>query len=199
MGGLLMITILHGGQTGTDRGAHEAAIDAGWLVGGYMPKEGRDERGPIPPEVARYLKPCTRPGFGARTEDNVRTAGALLVVVPDCDDPRATPGTAKTLELAADRQLRRMVVDPGANVWQLARWIRNMLYLQTQLSFGARIDSVPLHLMVAGPRESKWAAARVETAGLLRRVALEMRAIDAGTSEEQNRRRPRKEVSRLEE
>lgn len=185
-----MITILHGGQTGVDRGAHEAALDVGWLVDGYMPKEGRDERGPIPPAVARYLKPCTRSGYGARTEDNVRTAGALLVVVPDCDDPRATPGTAKTLELAADRHLRRMVVDSGANVWQLASWIRNMRHLQTQLPFARAVDLVPLHLMVAGPRESKWAAARVETAGLLRRVALEMRAIDAGTSEEQNRRRP---------
>lgn len=184
-----MIIVLHGGQTGADRGAHEAALDAGWLLGGYMPKDGRDERGQIPPEVARFLMPCARPGLAARTEDNVRMASALLVVVRDVDDPRATPGTAKTIDLASRRQLRRMVVDPSASAWQLASWIRNMI--GRQLSFAQTIDPIPLRLMVAGPRESKWPAARIETAGLLRRVALEMRAIDAGTSEEQNRRLPR--------
>ena len=38
-----MITITHGGQTGVDRGAHEAAIDNGWRVAGYMPRDQRDE------------------------------------------------------------------------------------------------------------------------------------------------------------
>lgn len=187
-----MITILHGGQTGVDRGAHEAAIDVGWKVDGYMPSHGRDEFGPIPPDVARYLKPCVRSGLGARTEENVRAAGALIVVVHDVDDPRATPGTAKTLDLAAGCRLRRMVVDPRADVWQIASWVRNMIGTQQPLLIAHALDPIPLRLMVAGPRESKWAAGRVETAGLLRRVALEMRAIDAGTSEEQNRRMPRR-------
>jgi Circularly permutated YpsA SLOG family len=186
------VVVIHGGQTGVDRGAHEAALDVGWLVDGYMPKDVRDERGPIPIDVARYLKPCARSGYGARTEENVHMADALLVVVRDADDPRATPGTAKTIDLAARHHMRRMIVDPSANVWQLASWIRNMSQFQGRLPLGGASDPIALRLMVAGPRESKWASARIETASLLRRVALEMRAIDAGTSEEQNRRLPRR-------
>lgn len=39
-----LITIIHGGQSGADRGAHEAAISNGWNVTGYMPRDCRDER-----------------------------------------------------------------------------------------------------------------------------------------------------------
>ncbi|HSX21410.1 MAG TPA: putative molybdenum carrier protein, partial [Gaiellaceae bacterium] len=70
-----MITIVHGGQTGVDRGAHEAAIDNGWRVAGYMPRDGRDELGPIPPDVARFLVAHEKAGYGARTEANVRASG----------------------------------------------------------------------------------------------------------------------------
>lgn len=183
-----MITILHGGQTGVDRGAHEAALGASdWSIAGYMPRDGRDELGKIPEAVARHLQPCPRSGYGARTEMNVAIAEALLIVVRDEDDPRATPGTAKTIDLARDRKLPRKIVDPSASDYDVACWIRALTHRQLGLDGGAQ----PLRLMIAGPRESKWTAARVETAGLLRRVALELWKIQRGVSAEHNRRMPR--------
>jgi hypothetical protein len=177
-----MITIVHGGQTGVDRGAHEAAIDNGWLVAGYMPRDGRDELGRIPPDVARFLTPHEKTNYAARTEANVRASAAALIVVRDADDPRTTPGTAKTIDLAASRQLRPMIVDPKTDAAQIARWIWNdVLVIGTPLQLempglvaGTVIlpDPVPTKLLVAGPRESKWPGARDLTAALLRRVAL---------------------------
>jgi hypothetical protein len=169
------LTIVHGGPTGTDRGAHEAALDNGWLVAGYMPHDGRDELGKIPEDVARFLVPHEKTIYAARTEANVRSASAALIVVRDEDDPRVTPGTAKTIGLCADRKLRRMIVDPTTEAMRIARWIWNDLLMIGTLPLPLEahaLDPVPARLLVAGPRESKWKGARVETAGLLRRVAL---------------------------
>lgn len=205
----MMITIVHGGQTGVDRGAHEAALDNGWHVAGYMPRDGRDELGKIPEAVSRFLVPHDKSGLAARTEANVRAAAAALIIARDADDPRTTPGTAKTIDLAATRRLPRLIVDPTTDAMQIARWIRGSLlkpiaqqllitallprHGHLSLAHNARpqpqdgalhtlplppaaspsdpLESAAPRLLVAGPRESKWQGARVETAALLRRVA----------------------------
>lgn len=172
-----MITVVHGGQTGVDRGGHEAALDNGWLVAGYMPRDGRDELGRIPPDVARFLVPHEKTSYAARTEANVRTASAALIVVRDADDPRCTPGTAKTIDLCAARNLRRMIVDPSIDAAQVARWLWNMIVPFAPLLPIMTSEPIPTRLLVAGPRESKWSGARVETATLLRRVALALAEI----------------------
>ena len=176
-----MITVVHGGQTGVDRGAHEAAIDNGWRVAGYMPRDGRDELGKIPEAVARFLTPHEKTDYAARTEANVRMANAVLIVVHDADDPRVTPGTAKTIDLAIARRLRRLIVDPKFDAMRIARWIWSDLFMMMKtlpLPFeGPQLDPVSTRLLIAGPRESKWQGARIETAGLLRRVALALAEI----------------------
>jgi hypothetical protein len=174
-----MITLLHGGQTGVDRGAHEAAIDNGWAVTGYMPRDARDELGKIPVDVARFLTPHDKTSYAARTEANVRLASAAIIVVRDANDPRASPGTALTIDLCVGRKLRWMIVDPTFDAKRIARWIWNDLIMvgSLPLPLEGRIDPVPTKILVAGPRESKWSGARIETAGLLRRVALALAAI----------------------
>lgn len=175
-----VITVVHGGQSGVDRGAHEAAIDNGWLVAGYMPRDGRDELGRIPPDVARFLTPHDKASYALRTAANVRSASALLVVVPDADAPRATPGTARTIDLAIERRLRRRIVSPSTDPGAIARWIWIDLLGTGTLPLPLETiapDPTPTRLLVAGPRESKWQCARVETAGLLRRVALALMEI----------------------
>lgn len=176
-----MITIVHGGQSGVDRGAHEAAIDNGWCVVGYMPRDGRDELGKIPEAVARCLTPHDKTNYAARTEANVQMANAALIIVHDADDPRVTPGTTKTIELATARKLRRLIVDPSHAAEHLACWIWRDLMMMTKtlmLPFGgAALEAIPTLLLVAGPRESKWPGACVETAGLLRRVGLALAEI----------------------
>ena len=168
-----MLTIIHGGQTGVDRGAHDAAIANGWSIAGYMPRDQRDELGQIPPDVARFLVAIDKTSYTARTEANVRAATAALFVVRDADDPRTTPGTAKTIDLATDRRLRQRIADPRTDARTIALWIwSDLLLMRTMLlPFDEKIlDPVPTRLIVAGPRESKWHGARVETAALLRRV-----------------------------
>ena len=175
-----MITIVHGGQTGVDRGAHEAAIENGWKLAGYMTRDQRDELGQIPPAVARFLVPIDKTTYGARTEANVRTATAALIVVRDEDEPRATPGTTKTIDLVAARKMRCKIVGPQHDANVLARWIWNDLLLMSTLTLPIItqvLDPVPTRLLVAGPRESKWRNARPETAGLLRRIGLALTEI----------------------
>lgn len=180
-----MITVLHGGQTGVDRGAHEAAIDNGWPIAGYMPRDGRDELGKIPDAVARLLTPHEKTHYVARTAANVQMASALLIVVHDADDPRATPGTAKTIDLATGRHLRCLIVDPEFDPARIARWIwSDLLRMMTTLPLpllGEPLDPVAAQLLVAGPRESKWPGARAATAGLLRQVARDLAEIARGT------------------
>jgi Circularly permutated YpsA SLOG family len=184
-----VITAIHGGQTGVDRGAHEAAIVNGWAIDGYMPRGARDEFGKIPPDVARFLREHESANYAGRTEANVYSCDALLVVVRDADNPRATPGTAKTIDLAAGRNLPRIVVEPNWSAIQIAKWIWSALIMERHeqqpllLEPHARTrDPLPGRLMIAGPRESKWPGACVGTAGLLRRVGLELRQIKGDAS-----------------
>lgn len=175
-----MITIVHGGQTGVDRGAHEAAIANNWRVTGYMPRDCRDELGQIPPDVAKFLTPHEKAHYAARTEANVRTANAALIVVQDEAAPRMTPGTIKTIDLVAAWRLRRMIVDPSHDSAQIADWIWNLLRVdQPSLPLGGETgaETAAARLLVAGPRESKWRGACAETTGLLRRVALALAEI----------------------
>jgi hypothetical protein len=182
-----MLTIVHGGQTGVDRGAHEAAIESGWPVAGFMPSDRRDERGLIPDDVAKFLVPHDKKGYAARTEANVRASNAALIIVSNVNDALATPGTAKTIELADQYRVRRRIVDPRADAARVIRWLLDdvdgLLGRQVQLPFGLDESPVPktrMRLLVAGPRESKWNGARAETAGLLRRVALAIMEIGPG-------------------
>jgi len=171
----MTLVILHGGQTGVDRGAHEGAIDNGWRVAGYMPSDARDELGPIPQDVARFLVPHDKASYAARTEANVASASAALIIVRDAADPRVTPGTAMTIDLAARRHLLCKIVDPTTDAALIARWIWSDLLVPRPLMLpldGLTLDPAPTRLLVAGPRESKWRGAQAETAALLRRIAL---------------------------
>lgn len=181
----MLITIVHGGQTGVDRGAHEGAIAVGWGVAGYATRDQRDERGQIPQDVRRYLLPHATNNYAARTEANVRLSQALLVIVEGSRAP-LTPGTARTLVLATDRKLPRRIAYPDdADYDAIARWIwDNLLRWQAQpLPIEpAAPPSPPPRLMVAGPRESKWPRARIETAKILRHVARALDDISRGAA-----------------
>jgi hypothetical protein len=170
-----VITIVHGGQTGVDRGGHEGAIANGWRIAGYMPSDARDERGAIPEAVARFLVPHDKARYSARTEANVASVNASLIVVSDMNEPRKTPGTAMTINMAAQRLLPCRIVDPTTDATQLALWILNDLLRPRALMLPLdefKPDPVTTRLLVAGPRESKWRGAQAETTTLLYRIAL---------------------------
>lgn len=153
-----MITIVHGGQTGVDSGAHDGAVANGWAIAGFMPHDKMGEDGPIPANIRVFLQACRHKGYAARTKANLEIAHALLVIVQDTLHPHNTPGTKLTLAEARRLALPRLVVDPTSHIGTIADWLTKLLY-------AAARD--PFKLMVAGPRLSKWPDGRVATATLL--------------------------------
>jgi len=121
--------ILAGGQTGVDRAAHRAAIEARTLCAGWCPPGREAEDGAIPPEFPLQSTPDGRSGFAPdiprsqRTHWNVRDADALLVLNSRNHDPG--PGTNFAIETA--RKLNRpvLIVDPhdAANIHFIRKWL----------------------------------------------------------------------------
>jgi hypothetical protein len=145
------LIIIHGGQTGVDRGAHIAALEIGLPVEGMMPMEENDEDGPIPYAVARYLTPMKVSGYMQRTVANVMKADAVLAIVEDRQKPYATNGTALALQTARLAiQRPRIAVDEEVKESFVVDWVRGCM------SSNARGGE--LRLMVCGPRASLWSS-----------------------------------------
>ena len=71
--------VISGGQTGVDRGALDAALEAGFPCGGWCPPGRLAEDGPIP---ARYpLAEMPAGGYRERTRRNVEESDGTLVLV----------------------------------------------------------------------------------------------------------------------
>ena len=69
--------IVSGGQTGVDRAALDAALEAGFPAGGWCPAGRKAEDGPIP---ERYPLRELDGGYLARTERNVVDSDATLII-----------------------------------------------------------------------------------------------------------------------
>lgn len=155
----MSLVIVHGGQTGVDRGAHRGALAGALMVAGYMPNDARDEQGMIPFDVAEYLIRCPSSGLVARTHANITLSHAVLAVVADaCEKrrPHLSPGTARTLREAKYRNLPHLVVDPSTPIDAVRAWIDEI--------YAARIDrdQMTTRLMVAGPRATRWPEGEAE-------------------------------------
>ena len=143
--------IVSGGQTGVDRAALDAALEARLACGGWCPREREAEDGVIPARYPLAETPARDPA--QRTAWNVRDSDATLILVRGL--PRG--GTALTAQrTAAEGRPCRIVdltadPDPG----DVSAWIR---------SAGVRI------LNVAGPRESEAPGIHDEALALLRAI-----------------------------
>lgn len=136
------IHIISGGQTGVDRGALDAALEAGASCGGACPAGRRAEDGRIP---ERYpVTPLAASGYAARTEANVRDTDATLIL---CPGP-PTGGTALTLRLAERHRRPVCLIDTERLTPEEAG--------QEARRFIA--DHAVHRLNVAGPRASGWPA-----------------------------------------
>lgn len=146
------IRVVSGGQTGVDRAALDAALEAGIPCGGFCPRGRLAEDGMIP---ERYpLEELASADYDERTRRNVELADATLVITRG--DP--TGGTGYTIECA--RRLKRPLLVlrlelEGDHTRAVTKWLRR---------------EQPAVVNVAGPRESTVPGIHQQALGLLRRV-----------------------------
>lgn len=129
--------VCSGGQTGVDRGALDAAIEAKLEHGGWCPLGRLAEDGHIP---ARYrLRETQSPEYRVRTEQNVLDSDGTLILYRG----RLQGGTRLTRLLAErhGKPLLRVNFARDASPWAVRAWIQQHT-IRT--------------LNVAGPRESSF-------------------------------------------
>jgi hypothetical protein len=128
------LRVVSGGQTGVDRAALDAAMEAGLRPGGWCPAGRRAEDGPIPARYSLLETPSS--AYAQRTEWNARDSDATLIL----HRGPLSGGTRLTAELAARYERPVLMLDLAGDpsLDEAAEWIRRQ---------GIRV------LNVAGPRE----------------------------------------------
>ncbi|OGA22384.1 MAG: hypothetical protein A3I02_06580 [Betaproteobacteria bacterium RIFCSPLOWO2_02_FULL_67_26] len=151
--------IVSGGQTGVDRGALDAALDAGFPCGGWMPKGRKAEDGPVP---GRYpLQELAVGGYEERTLQNVLDSDGTAILHFGAPEG----GTRQTRVYCVEHGKPCESVDASRATPQEAA-LKLVAFIERN-QIGA--------LNIAGPRASKWpgahAYARDTVARLLRAAA----------------------------
>ena len=145
------IKIISGGQTGVDRGALDAALEAGIDCGGTCPAGRKAEDGIIP---AIYpLSELTSTVYSDRTRQNVLDSDATLIL----HFGRLEGGTAFTQRCCQEESKLCLVVDASQD--------QQAVLVETILDF-IRQHKIQM-LNVAGPRASKIRTAQETTKQLL--------------------------------
>jgi hypothetical protein len=133
------LQIISGGQTGVDRGALDAALEAGAACGGWCPAGRRAEDGVID---ARYpLTPLAAREYAARTRRNVEDSDATLVICYGAPEG----GTALTLGWCRRLGRPHVLIDAARLDAQAALAMLREFVRERRIT----------RLNVAGPRASK--------------------------------------------
>ena len=136
---------MHTGQSGVERGADCAARILNVPVAGFCSFERRDELGALPPPIARDLIPCAQRGARSAQRDTLAAASAMLMIVPDVKRASTYPGITMLRAIARKAGTPYWVVDPVAD--------RSTLVIELR---ALAKDTIPLRLMVTGPRMTRW-------------------------------------------
>ena len=88
------LKVVSGGQTGVDRAALDAAMELGFDVGGWCPRDRRSEDGAVPTKYP--LRETAARSYAVRTEWNVRDSDGTLILVLN----EISSGTRLTVDAA---------------------------------------------------------------------------------------------------
>ncbi|HXF67058.1 MAG TPA: putative molybdenum carrier protein [Burkholderiales bacterium] len=144
--------IISGGQTGVDRGALDAALEASFPCGGWCPQGRAAEDGAIP---ARYpLAELAGAGYAERTAANVRDSDGTAII----HHGALEGGTLQTRECCVALGKPHLLVDAAR------RDARRAGAEIATFVAGAGIRV----LNVAGPRQSKWPGAHAYARAAIR-------------------------------
>jgi hypothetical protein len=173
------LEIISGGQTGVDRGALDAALEAGIAHGGFCPLGRRAEDGVIPSRYA--LTEASTEAYPARTAMNVRRGHGTLLLVHGTVGLSHSAGTKLTLEMCRRQKKAWHAADPRRpdHADRVARWIEELAgALEVPDGWLEGLDRErKLVVNVAGPRESRAPGIHDETVDFLRMVLGRLREI----------------------
>lgn len=156
----LIAKIVSGGQTGVDRGALEAALEAGFPYGGMIPK-GRLAEDGIVPECFDKMEVSARKDYLFRTEWNVVHSDATLIIARG----ELSGGTKRTEGFCARNALPHMVI-VKQDVNGVLEWLNGVkakIFARTGEDRGVVLN-------VAGPRESKCPGIQASTRRFITRL-----------------------------
>lgn len=131
--------IISGGQTGSDQGALDAALELNHPCGGWCPKGRKSESGPIPDKYP--VQENNSPDYKVRTRANVKDSDGTLIF--SYGEPEG--GTKLTVDLAFQYEKPLYVFDLDSEP----------LNRDPEFIWKWGWESEIFVLNVAGPRESK--------------------------------------------
>ena len=141
-------SIWSGGQTGADRGALDAAREAGVPIGGYVPNGWRTEDGGGAVKWGRLypeLVELDSSSYLKRTRKNVTETDATIIVIGG-DRLESHSGSTQTASMAR-WDGRPFYVSTGEDVQNVVLWLKRYLSDVSDDNGGIRLN-------IAGPRES---------------------------------------------
>jgi Circularly permutated YpsA SLOG family len=154
--------IVSGGQTGVDRGALDACLEAHFPCGGWCPGDRSAEDGTIPESYP--LTPLPGGGFRQRTRQNVLDSDGTLILF----DGSLTAG-----ELTGGSQLTREVAQQYGKPLLLINAARMTTSEATDTIVAWLREQAQLKILnVAGPRASGWPGGYDYTQRVVRKLLL---------------------------